>query len=73
MHARISKLLFRSQQESSQFREVLEIEFYRLIYSALLIQLIFPNDNALINGFTIEQETYAKSLVYDLAIRYLKK
>ncbi|MGY0399964.1 MAG: TetR/AcrR family transcriptional regulator [Ostreibacterium sp.] len=72
MHCRIKRILERSINESNAYRQVEYIDFYRLMYSSLLIQLLFPNDNYLINGFTSEQIREIKDSLKDLAIRYLK-
>ena len=73
MHSRVKTLLDTAESNTSPYRKVDNIAFYRLIYSSLLIQRLFPSDTSLVEGFSRTQHDSVKDDIYDLAIRYLKK
>ena len=73
MHSRVKALLNSTGSHTSPYRKVDNIAFYRLIYSSLLIQLLFPSDASLVEGFSRTEKASIKDDIYDLAIRYMKK
>jgi AcrR family transcriptional regulator len=70
MHARLDKLI-RAGVRSKDFRPVGSLNFYRVVKSFLLIQLVFPDDTLLAAKPTARQRACLQATLWDLASRYL--
>ncbi len=70
MHRRLAKLLAAGQR-SGRFRAVVALDFYRLLKSALLVQLVFPDDQLLRARRSAARVQRIKADLWDLADRYL--
>ena len=70
MHARLRRLL-RAGARAREFRAVDAIDFYRIVKSALLIRLVFPDDALLLRRPTPAQLREAQRWLWDVASRYL--
>jgi AcrR family transcriptional regulator len=72
MHTRLGELLNRGYAEGL-FRQVEALDFYKTIYASLLLQLVFPDDRYLVNGYPPDKMQWLMDFICDLAQRYLKK
>jgi AcrR family transcriptional regulator len=70
MHARLRALL-RAGVRAKQFRRVDASDFYRLVKSALLIRLVFPDDTLLLRHPTPAEVRAAQRWLWDIAGRWL--
>jgi len=70
MHRRLAQLLAAGQRVG-QFRSVEALDFYRLLKSAVLIHLVFPDDQLLLVGRSANRARRIKDELWDLAMRYL--
>ncbi len=70
MHRRLATLLANGQRVGD-FRAVRPLEFYRLLKSALLIHLVFPDDQLLLAGRSTRRVRRIKAELWDLVSRYL--
>lgn len=70
MHARLRRLL-RAGARAREFRAVDATDFYRIIKSALLIRLVFPDDALLLRRPTAVQLLKTQRWLWDAASRYL--
>ena len=70
MHRRIAKLLAAGDR-AGEFRKVLALDFYRLLKSALLIRLVFPDDQLQRARRSAPRVRRIKSEMWNLAARYL--
>jgi AcrR family transcriptional regulator len=70
MHRRLRTLL-EAGEKSGDFREVVEVEFYRLIKSVLLLRLVFPDD--LLSGGPASAATQrsVERMIWDAAWRHV--
>jgi AcrR family transcriptional regulator len=69
MHARLRKLL-RAAAQSKEFRRVDATDFYRVVKSALLIRLVFPNDSLLLKRPKPAELRKVQAWLWDIAKRY---
>ena len=72
MHRRLARLLSEGRR-AGLFRGVVALDFYRLIKSALLIQLVFPDDQLLRTRPSTTRLRALKAELWSLAARYLSK
>jgi len=70
MHRRLRSLLADGRR-AGLFRSVVALDFYRLIKSALLIQLVFPDDQLLRTRPSATRLRAVKVELWTLATRYL--
>jgi AcrR family transcriptional regulator len=70
MHRRLARLLAAGRR-AGLFRRVAALDFYRLIKSALLIQLVFPDDQLLRARPSATRLRALKAELWSLATRYL--
>lgn len=70
MHRRL-RILLEAGQKSGDFREVAEIDFYRLIKSVLLIRLVFPDDLLSSSPAGAGVQRNVERTLWDTALRYL--
>jgi AcrR family transcriptional regulator len=69
MHLRLRTLL-RSGVRAAVFRRVDPTDFYRVVKSALLIRLVFPDDALLLSRPSAAQMRAVQRWLWDLAARY---
>jgi AcrR family transcriptional regulator len=69
MHSRLRALL-RAGARTKEFRRVDPTDFYRVVKSALLIRLVFPDDSLLLRHPTRAQVRSIQAWLWDLAWRY---
>lgn len=72
MHRRLRNLLV-AGQESGHFRDLAEIDFYRLIKSVLLIRLVFPDDLLIASQPTPAVQRSVEKMLWDAAYSYIAK
>lgn len=72
MHRRLDRLL-RAGVRSNDFRPVRSLDFYRVVKSFLLIQLVFPDDTLLAAKPTVRRRVRLQAALWDLASRYLAR
>jgi AcrR family transcriptional regulator len=72
MHRRLDQLI-RAGIRSSDFRTVGSLDFYRVVKSFLLIQLVFPDDTLLVAKPTARRRALLQASLWDLASRYLAR
>lgn len=72
MHRRLDRLL-RAGLRSNDFRPVRSLDFYRVVKSFLLIQLVFPDDTLLAAKPTVRRRVRLQAALWDLASRYLAR
>ena len=72
MHARLRALL-QAGVGSRQFRRVDATDFYRVVKSALLIRLVFPNDELLLRRPTPAEVRSIQRWLWDLASGFLAR
>ena len=72
MHARLRALL-QAGAKSKQFRRVDATDFYRVIKSALLIRLVFPNDELLLRRPTPAEVRSIQRWLWNLAAGFLAR
>jgi AcrR family transcriptional regulator len=70
MHVRLRALL-RAGIRSGEFRRVDASDVYRLLKSALLIRLVFPDDTLLLRNPTARELRDARRWLWDVATRHL--
>jgi len=70
MHRRLAQLLAAGQR-AGEFRKVLALDFYRLLKSALLIRLVFPDDQLHRARRSVGRVRRIKRELWNLAVRYL--
>ena len=70
MHARLRELL-RAVARGKRFRRVNASDFYRIMKSALLIRLVFPDDSLLLRRPTPAEIRATQRWLWDLASRFL--
>jgi AcrR family transcriptional regulator len=70
MHRRLAQLLTAGQR-TGEFRKVPALDFYRLLKSALLIRLVFPDDQLQRARRSTARARRIKRELWDLAARYL--
>ncbi len=70
MHGRLRGLL-RAGVRVRQFRRVDATDFYRIVKSALLIRLVFPNDALLLRRPTAKELRAVQTWLWDVARGYL--
>jgi len=70
MHARLRELL-RAGARADKFRRVNASDFYRIVKSALLIRLVFPDDSLLLRRPTPAEIRAAQRWLWDIASRFL--
>jgi len=70
MHRRLAKLLAAGQR-AGEFRKVLALDFYRLFKSALLVRLVFPDDQLLKSRRSADRARRIRRELWNLAARYL--
>jgi AcrR family transcriptional regulator len=70
MHHRLRAQLLAGVR-SGHFRRVSEMDFYRVIKSALLIRLVFPNDALLVRRATGPETRAVQRWLWDVATGYL--
>jgi AcrR family transcriptional regulator len=70
MHRRLAQLLAAGRR-AGVFRKVAALDFYRLLKSALLIRLVFPDDQLHRAGRSMVRVRRIKRELWDLAARYL--
>jgi AcrR family transcriptional regulator len=70
MHARLRRLL-RAGVRARQFRRVDPTDFYRVVKSALLIRLVFPNDSLLLRRPAPKDLRAVQAWLWDMAAGYL--
>jgi AcrR family transcriptional regulator len=70
MHRRLRTLL-EAGVKSGDFRDVAEVDFYRLIKSVLLVRLVFPDD--LLSTFPVSaaSKRNLKRMLWDTALRHI--
>lgn len=71
MHRRLQRLLAAGQR-TGQFRRVDALDFYRLVKSAVLVQLVFPDDQLLRARRSRSRLQRIKADVWEIACRYLE-
>jgi len=69
MHVRLRALL-RSGTRSGAFRRIDPTDFYRVVKSALLIRLVFPDDALLLARPSLAEVRSVQRWLWDLASRY---
>ncbi len=69
MHARLRKLL-RAGARTGDFRRVDATDFYRVVKSALLIRLVFPNDSLLLRRPKPADLRKVQAWLWQIAQRY---
>jgi AcrR family transcriptional regulator len=72
MHRRLDQII-RAGVRANDFRSVRSLDFYRVVKSFLLIQLVFPNDTLLAARPTARRRIRLQETVWDLASRYLSR
>jgi AcrR family transcriptional regulator len=72
MHARLRALL-RAGARTGVFRTVNETDFYRVIKSALLIRLVFPNDELLLRRASAAEVRAIQRWLSDFAAAFLAR
>jgi AcrR family transcriptional regulator len=70
MHRRLRAQLLAGVR-SGRFRRVGEMDFYRVVKSALLIRLVFPNDALLVRRASPAQIRAVQRWLWDVALGYL--
>jgi AcrR family transcriptional regulator len=70
MHARLRDQLAACAR-SGRFRRVREMDFYRVVKSALLIRLVFPNDELLLRRAAASEVRKVQRWLWDVASGYL--
>ena len=70
MHRRLAQLLTAGQR-AGEFRAVVPLDFYRLLKGALLVQLVFPDDQLLLARRSPLRVRRIKADIWDLAFLYL--
>jgi len=70
MHARLRSLL-RAGVRARQFRRVQATDFYRVVKSALLIRLVFPDDALLLRRPAPKELRAVQAWLWDIAQGYL--
>ena len=70
MHARLRKLL-QAGVRSGDFRRVDASDVYRVLKAALLIRLVFPDDELLLRPPTKAEVRATKKWLWDIALRHL--
>lgn len=70
MHRRLAKLLAAGHR-AGDFRKVPPLDFYRLLKSALLIRLVFPDDQLLKARRSVGSVRRIKRELWNLVARYL--
>jgi AcrR family transcriptional regulator len=70
MHRRLAKLLAAGQR-AGEFRKVPALDFYRLLQGALLIRLVFPDDQLHRARRSAGRVRRIKSELWNLVARYL--
>jgi AcrR family transcriptional regulator len=72
MHRRLDRII-RAGVRTNDFRSVRSLDFYRVVKSFLLIQLVFPDDTLLASKPTARRRLRLQETVWDLASRYLSR
>jgi len=72
MHKRIA-LLMEMGKIQGHFREINALNFYRVMYSGILLQLVFPDDRLLTSPPNRTSVDRVKESIRDLCLRYLCK
>ena len=72
MHRRLHNLLVTGRQ-SGDFREMAEVDFYRLIKSVLLIRLVFPDDLLADGQPNANTQRAVENMLWDCVSRHIKK
>jgi hypothetical protein len=72
MHARLRALL-QAGVGSKDFRRVDATDFYRVVKSALLIRLVFPNDELLLRRATPAEVRSIQRWFWDLASSFVAR
>ena len=70
MHRRLRAVL-RAGVRSGELRRVNETDFYRVIQSAILIRLVFPDDVLLLRRATAGEIRAVQRWLWDIAVGYL--
>ncbi len=70
MHARLRAVL-RAGARARRFRRVDATDFYRVVESALLIRLVFPDDELLLRRPAASQVRAVQRWLWEIASRYL--
>jgi AcrR family transcriptional regulator len=70
MHRRLRTLL-EAGVKSGDFRDVAEIDFYRLIKSVLLVRLVFPDDLLSTLPVSAASKRNLKRMLWDTALRHI--
>jgi AcrR family transcriptional regulator len=72
MHARLRSML-QAGVRSRRFRRVDATDFYRVVNSALLVRLVFPNDNALLRQPTAAELRSIQRWLREIAAAFLAR
>ena len=72
MHERL-KALLKAGCRSGEFRAVLEVDFYRLIKSVLLLRLVFPDDLLGSSQLNATTRRAIEEMLWDCAIHQLRR
>lgn len=71
MHRRLSDLL-EAGHDSGDFRDIPEVDFYRLIKSVLLIRLVFPDDLLVGDKPSSAARRRVENLLWETAFRHIR-
>jgi AcrR family transcriptional regulator len=69
MHRRL-RILLDAGVKSGDFRDIAEVDFYRLIKSVLLVQLVFPDD-LLTSQASSASKRKVERMLWDTALRHI--
>lgn len=72
MHRRLGELLA-AGRASGDFREVTEVDFYRLIKSVLLIRLVFPDDLLVERRTSSAAHRAVENMLWETALRHIRR
>ncbi|MBS0373468.1 MAG: TetR/AcrR family transcriptional regulator [Proteobacteria bacterium] len=70
MHERLRRLLVAGARKG-EFRSVDASDFYGIVKSALLIRLVFPDDDLLVRPPTVAEVAGTQAWLWDVALSYL--
>ncbi len=70
MHRRL-RLLLEAGAKSGDFRDIPEIDFYRLIKSVLLVRLVFPDDLLSSSPVSTASKRNVERMLWDTALRHI--